>query len=185
MLKDAKLESQHRYWVAGTAVTFAGLTIAKDIGLIDWDLEALYRWIIGKLISMRLEMKGMIISIEEIVAEFYQDHPQGWLRVTNPDEEVMMHTNQPSYSWVGRAEPTENKLYIFPTKLKEWCVKKGHHYAAVRQLILTQMNGRAYKMRAGRGTQFDVGTPYVLECSWSHQDDTSEDEVDNDTSNVH
>ena len=185
MLKDAKLESQHRYWVAGTAVTFAGLTIAKDIGLIDWDLEALYRWIIGKLISMRLEMKGMIISIEEIVAEFYQDHPQGWLRVTNPDEEVMIHTNQPSYSWVGRAEPTENKLYIFPTKLKEWCVKKGHHYAAVRQLILTQMNGRAYKMRAGRGTQFDVGTPYVLECSWSHQDDTSEDEVDNDTSNVH
>lgn len=47
------------------------------------------------------------------------------------------------------------------------------------------MNGRAYRMRAGRGTQFDVGTPHVLECSWSHQDDTSEDEVDNDTSNVH
>ena len=42
----------------------------------------------------------------------YQDHPQGWLRVTNPDEEVMIHTNQPSYSWLGRAEPTENKLYI-------------------------------------------------------------------------
>ena len=172
MLIDAKLESQHRYWVAGMAVTFAGLTIAKEIGLIDWDLKALYRWIINKLVMMKMDMKDMVIDIEEIVGQFYQDHPQGWLRVTNipvdmPDR--MMHTNQPSYKWVGRAEPALNKLYIFPKPLKDWCIKQGHHYASIRQLIIDRMSGKTYRMRAGRGTEYDVGVPYVMECSWNHE----------------
>ena len=172
MLVDAKLESQHRYWVAGMAVTFAGLTIAKEIGLIDWDLKALYRWIINKLVMMKMDMKDMVIDIEEIVGQFYQDHPQGWLRVTNVQEimpDTMMHSNQPSYKWVGRAEPTLNKLYIFPKALKDWCIKQGHHYASIRQLIIDRMAGKTYRMRAGRGTQYDVGTPHVIECAWSRE----------------
>ena len=177
MLKDAKLESQHRYWVAGMAVTFAGLTIAKEIDLIDWDLKALYKWIINKLVMMKMDMKDMVIDIEEIVGQFYQDHPQGWLRVTNVQEsmpDTMMHTNQPSYKWVGRAEPSLHKLYIFPKPLKDWCIKEGHHYASIRQLILDRMCGKTYKMRAGRGTQYDVGSPNVIECAWNHDADKAD-----------
>lgn len=159
------------------AVTFAGLTIAKEIDLIDWDLKALYKWIINKLVMMKMDMKDMVIDIEEIVGQFYQDHPQGWLRVTNVQEsmpDTMMHTNQPSYKWVGRAEPSLHKLYIFPKPLKDWCIKEGHHYASIRQLILDRMRGKTYKMRAGRGTQYDVGSPHVIECAWNHDADKAD-----------
>ena len=197
MLKDAHLESQHRYWVAGTAATFAGLSVAYDLGLIDWDLKALYRWIITKLVSMRLDMKDMVINIDEIIGEFYQDHPQGWLRVkvdpASSDNIQLMHSNTPSYKWVGRHEPESNKLFIFPNQLKLWCIKKGHYYKAIRHLMIEQMQGKAYRMRAGRGTQYDVGTPHVIECSWNYDahiatKQESADligEVDDDASNVH
>ena len=59
--------------------------------------------------------------------------------------------------------------------------------------MIEQMQGKAYRMRAGRGTQYDVGTPHVIECSWNYDahiatKQESADligEVDDDASNVH
>ena len=86
MVRAAKLDSQHRYWVAECATTFAGCVIAKQLGLLDWDLNALYDWIIKKLILAKENMQSMKVDIHALIADYIADHPRGILRVKSTDD---------------------------------------------------------------------------------------------------
>lgn len=176
IILDAGLDSQNRFWSAQAGATFTGAMIAKHLKLIDWDLDDFYTWIVAKLKRMRHDMKDMEIDIGDLVGQFYQDHPRGFLRVKSTDdnraesnvEHLVTPENSPMYQWVGRHEYDINKLYILPKPFKEWVVKQGHHYSAIRSLIIKELGGRALKMRLGRGTKIDLPTQHVLELSWNH-----------------
>jgi hypothetical protein len=49
--KAAGLGPEHRFWSNGNAVIIAGLIFAKKLGLINYDVPAVYRWVVGELIS--------------------------------------------------------------------------------------------------------------------------------------
>lgn len=182
MIKAAKLDSQHRYWVAESACTFAGCAIAKQLGLLDWDLDALYAWTIKKLLLAKENMHSMTVDIHALIADYIADHPRGILRVrstddartTDPEKEhLILPDATPLYRWVGRHEYDINKLYLRPAPFKEWCLGKGHVFSAVRDLIKLQLKGKATKMRLGKGTKLNLPFQAVIELSW-------EDEVSND-----
>ena len=187
MIKAANLDSQHRYWVAECACTYAGVMIAKKLGLLDWDLDAFYAWIIKKLKLARENMQSMTIDIHNLIADYIADNPRGILRVkstddartTDPEKEnLIMPDATPLYRWVGRHEYDIHKLYLRPAPFKEWCMKRGHVYASVRELIKLQLKGRVTKMRLGKGTKLDLPYQSVIELSWADEVSNDEDNAD-------
>jgi hypothetical protein len=178
IILEAGLDSQNRFWSAQAGATFTGAMIAKHLGLIDWDLDALYMWLIAKLKRMKHDMKDMDIDIGDLIGQFYQQYPRGFLRVKSSHdarmdggvENLIIPDNSPMFQWVGRHEYDINKLYLLPTPFKQWCVKQGHHYHAIRALIFKEMNGKTTKMRLGRGTKVNLPPQHVIELSWSHDE---------------
>ena len=186
MIKRAGLDSQHRFWVAEAACVFAGVALAQRLGILDWDLQSLYTWIVKKLKLAKEHMQSMTIDIHSLIADYIADNPRGILRVkstqdarvNDPEmENLIMPDAMPSYRWVGRHEYDINKLYLRPAPFKEWCLQKGHHYEAVRELIKLQLKGKSTKMRLGKGTKLNLPYQAVIELSWS-------DEEPDDKSNV-
>jgi len=181
IIKDAGLTSQNRFWTAQTGATLTGLTIAKHLGLLDFDLEAMRKWIIDKLMRLVLNMQDMDIDISDLVGAFYSDNTRSILRVAsnqNPEadelQEQLLHADaMPMYKWVGRHEYDVGKFYVLPAPFKKWCVQQGYHYSAISELIIAQLQGKRIKMRLGRGTHLGLGPQHVLEMAWdadSHTD---------------
>lgn len=176
IIEDAGLDSQNRFWSAKAGANFTGVMIAQHLELIDWDIEAFYAWIIAKLKRMKNDMKDMEIDIGDLVGQFYQAHPRGFLRVKSTDDSrigdsddtYVSTDNSPMFQWVGRLEYDVNKLYILPKPFKEWLVAHGHHYSGIRSLIKKEMGGRSTKIRLGRGSKVDLPTQHVIEMSWNH-----------------
>jgi hypothetical protein len=165
LIMRTNLEASHRHWAAECAVVFAGCVIAKELGLIDWDLHAFWRWIIKKLKMLKIEMKEMVIDIHDLVGQYYQAHVRNILRIRSTDDargdpikENILNPQQdrPMYKWVGRHETDINRLYLLPTPFKEWCIAKGHHFSAISQLVEIHMNGKKKKVRLGKGTNLDI-----------------------------
>ena len=181
IIMSAKLEPAHRHWTAECATVFAGCIIARELGLIDWDLQALWKWIIYKLKLLKLDLKEMNIDISDLVGQYYQDNVRNILRIKSTDDargdpakipilENTQFTDKPMYKWVGRHEYDVNKLMLLPGPFKEWCVKKGHHFSSIRNLIKIYMQGQHKKVRLGKGTKMDVGTQHALVMSFNHSE---------------
>tara|TARA_R110000823_G_scaffold52350_1_gene129543 strand:+ start:2728 stop:5613 length:2886 start_codon:yes stop_codon:yes gene_type:complete len=187
LMTDAELGTQERHWIAQCATVFAGCTIAKQLDLISWDLDALYNWMIKKLRALKMNLDDMNIDIEDIISNFLTDHPRGILRVKSTDDardpeiENIIDPragDTPLYRWAARVEYDINKLYIVPKVLKAWCVKHQHHYSAIRELIFAKLNGKATKMRLGKGTKMVLPPSHVIECSWSKELSVGEEGFD-------
>jgi len=181
IIVKAGLEAQHRHHAAMASTTYTGLLIAKQIGLIDWDLDGLYSWILEKLRATREGLTDMTIDIRDLISQFYADHPRGILRIRSDagmDEDmqnILPADSTPMFQWVARHEYDIDKLYILPSKLKEWCVRRGHHYHAIRQLVFKEMRGKPNKIRFGRGTKLKVDSMNVIELYWADAGDRNDE----------
>jgi len=176
IIKEANLEAQHRHWSAQAATVYTGLSIAKRLGLIDWDLDNLYDWIINKLMMSRHNLEEMKLDVHEVIAQFYAEHVRNILRVKSMgvlDEDmqnIVTPDGTPMYKWVGRHEYDVSKFYVRPAALREWCVSKGHHFDSVKELIEKQLHGKETRLRLGRGTKLDLPLQRVIEMSWAKDD---------------
>ena len=96
-------------WSSQAGAVITGISIAKALELIDWDVDALYTWVVAKLKRMKHDMKDMQIDIKDLIGQFYQDHPRGFLRIRSTDdaridaatEHFQTPDNNPHYQWVG------------------------------------------------------------------------------------
>jgi len=175
LMLAANLEAQHRFWVAQAATTFSGCIISNQIGLTNWNLKALYRWIVKKLKKAKANMKDMVVDIEDLIGQYLSDNPRGILRLKSTDdartkdselEKLIMPDATPMFKWVARHEYDANRLFLLPTPFKEWCIKRGHHYESIRGLIKSEMNGKFRKVRLGRGTKLELGSMHTIELTW-------------------
>jgi len=183
LLEVSGLDTQHRIWLAEAATTFAGLVLAREIGLHSWDLRALYKWIVFKLKEAKAKMDGMVVDINDLVAQYLNQHPRGILRLKSTDDarskdpemdNLILPDATPLYRWIVRIEYDINKLYLVPTPFKTWCIKRGHHGATVEDLMVKHMGLIKTKMRLGKGTKMKIPLQHVWVVAW----EDSNDEVD-------
>lgn len=184
MLKDAGLDTQHRFWVAEACTVYAGLLLAKKLELLDWDLDAFYAWEIFKLKEAKQKMEAMVIDIHDLVAQYLNEHPRGILRVKSTDdarstdanmENIIMPDATPLYNWVARLEYDINKLYLVPHTWKEWIMKRGHTTSSVYALMKRDMNMQTKKQRLGKGTKLKTPLQHLLVVEWEEKDDEVDD----------
>ena len=174
LVKALNAEPQERFWIAQGATVYAGCVVAKEIGLIDWDLDKLWKWIIKMIKAQRANLVGMDMDIEDIISQFYMDHARSILRITSTtnatDPELqniipISLQDMPNFQFVSRHETDTHKFYIRIPPFKKWLSDRKYTFESVKALIFEKMEGKYTKKRMGAGTKMDIGVTHTLECT--------------------
>jgi uncharacterized protein (DUF927 family) len=174
LIKVLNAEPQERFWIAQAATVHTGCTIAKELGLIDWDLDKLWKWILKLIKAQRANLKGMDMDIEDLISQFYMDNARSILRInstasnTDPELQNIIPINMqdmPNYRFVARHELDTSKLFIRIPPFKQWLAERKYTWSSVKALIYARMEGKSTKKRMGAGTKMDIGVTAVIECT--------------------
>jgi len=178
IIREANLTPQNRIWAAKTGAVITGVRIAKHLELIDWDVDNLLKWVIGRLRGLRLDMKEMDISITEIIAQYYSENIRGVLRIKSTDDarkgedglDMLLTAEQmPTYNWVARHEYDVGRLYLMVKPFKQWCVQQQLNYNAMVELATNELKGKKEKIRMGKGTTITLPPITVLSINWEDE----------------
>jgi len=169
-----KAEAHERFWIAQGATVYAGCVIAKEIGLIDWDLDNLWKWIIELIRSQRADLKEMDLDIHDLISQFYMDNARSILRITSsadardPELQNIIRPDMqdmPNFRFVARHETDIGKLFIRLPPFKKWLADRKYVESQIKSLIFEHMDGKYSKKKMGKGTKMDIGTTHVIECT--------------------
>ena len=169
-----KAEAHERFWIAQGATVYAGCVIAKEIGLIDWDLDNLWKWIIELIRSQRADLKEMDLDIHDLISQFYMDNARSILRITSsadardPELQNIIRPDMqdmPNFRFVARHETDIGKLFIRLPPFKKWLADRKYVESQIKSLIFEHMGGKYSKKKMGKGTKMDIGTTHVIECT--------------------
>jgi hypothetical protein len=165
--KLAGLTAENRYWSVHAAYTLSGLFIAKKLGLIDFDLKAIERWIIGQLRLNKATVSDMSVSIEQMLNDYMSENFNSMIWIKSTDRagsgsdngldslvipDMMPRTNK----LVGRYETDIKVAYLLPKPLKEWCGEQQINYGQLVQDMKDKLGAKRKKVRITRGTQMQL-----------------------------
>ena len=154
--KKVQFTSRERFWSAVAACNIAGGLIAKSIGLHDYDMAAVYDWLVGMLSEMREDIKPPQSNPTLILGEFINSHMNNALVVNG---EIDARSNleampllEPRAELLVRYEPDTKHLYIAAKQFKDFCVEQQINYKSVlKELETTNVFVEAMNKRMAKG----------------------------------
>jgi len=159
--------SAERFWVAGFSSMLTGGYIARELGLIEWDVDALFALVVELAKAKRIEVGNEALDFRGVLGEFLGENKGAILQINGLDDERSGLPNAPIVSpnlkVIGRYEPDTKLLYIVRTIFKEYCVRRQIPY----NLAVTSMQGNIKPKGDGRvkllrGTGIDAPSVPVL-----------------------
>jgi hypothetical protein len=169
----AKLTEENRFWSAGAACTMTGLIIAKKIGLINFDIEAIFKWLVATLAENKATVSDMGTSAQEILNNYVHEKWQNilWIKSTqdlrgtpnnNGLDELVVPESQPRGQLVARYETDIKRLYLLPKPLKLWCGDQQINFGSFMDELTKGMQAERGKMRLGKGTHMNLPPANVI-----------------------
>jgi hypothetical protein len=129
---ELKLTQRERIWSAALAANITGGLIAKQLGLIDWDMKAIYMAATTMVLGIRAEVAPHSDSAVLVVADYINRHLQNILVVNNGvDTRSSLPTFpvlEPKGELLIRYEPDTKKMYLASKGFKADCVKLQINY---------------------------------------------------------
>ena len=137
--KEVKFTARERFWSAAAAINIAGGLIAQELGLHNYDMKAIYKWLLGMLANMREEVTPPASDPTVMLGDFMNSHIQNTLVVNGAVDARTkmgaMPTAEPRGELLLRFEPDTGDLFISAKAFKDYCVKFQIHYRdAIKQL---------------------------------------------------
>jgi hypothetical protein len=137
--KEVKFTARERFWSAAAAINIAGGLIAKSLGLHDYDMKAIYQWLVGMLAEMREEVTPPASTPTVMLGDFINSHMNNALVVNGAvDARTKMEAlpvAEPKGELLMRFEPDTGDLFVAAKAFKDYCVKFQIHYRdALKQL---------------------------------------------------
>ena len=125
--RRAKLGAEDRYWAAAAATITTGLRIAKNLKLINFDLERLVDWAVERIESMRADAKQSLSSVQELLGAMLNELSPHFL-VTDtlgdtrrPSGRSMIIHAPKGHKLLGRTVLDENALHLPIPVMRAWC----------------------------------------------------------------
>ena len=84
--KAAGLTPENRFWSAGAACTMSGAIIAKELGLVDYDVPKLTDWVIQLLKTNLKSVSDMGVSVEQTLNDYMNDNFSNILMIKSTDD---------------------------------------------------------------------------------------------------
>jgi hypothetical protein len=154
--KEVQFTARERFWSAVAACNIAGGLIAKNLGLHDFDMKVIYKWMTGMLNEMRDEVTPPQSSPVTILGEFINAHMNNALVVNGEADARSTMTPMPILEPKGelliRYEPDTKFLFVAAKQFKDYCVKFQINYRDVlKQLKDTGLFVEAVNKRMAKG----------------------------------
>lgn len=130
--RELKLTQRERFWSAVAAANITGGLIAKNLGLIDWDMKVIYKWATQMILGLRVEVKPPASDVMAVIGDYINRHMQNIL-VVNDDVDrrtnmAMSPTLEPRGELLIRYEPDTKKMFVAAKPFKNDCVKYQTNY---------------------------------------------------------
>jgi len=162
----AGLNAKNRMVSAGFAAMLAGGMIAKKLGLIQFDMKAVFSFVVT-LIRDRADhlaatKKRPIDYLVQYVAENYNNilringaqDLRG--RADSVTDTFVVPDAQPRAEFVARYEPDTKRLFLYPKPFKLWCMKWQLNSAALLAEIAKEYPYDFRKVHMAKGTKLKL-----------------------------
>jgi hypothetical protein len=178
--KACGLTMQNRFWSVQGAVTITALIMAREIGLLSYDVKKLFSWVVDLINANKYSATDAQAPIESIITEFMTEHYGEvlWIKSSQrPDEindngldNLVVPEMQPRGKLAARYETDVKMLYIVLRPLKLWCTKRRFNYDSVIAEAIAKFSGGKKKIRISRGTKMNLPPVDVLQLDCSGLD---------------
>jgi energy-coupling factor transporter ATP-binding protein EcfA2 len=157
------MSNRERFWSAVVACNIAGALIAKDLGIIDFDIHRVYKWIVEELKVMRHEIKAPNVGVTDAISEFINEH-RGSVLVINDEvdgrtgmEQLPIHEPRMDKLYI-RIEPDTKEMYINAKQFRKYC---SENQITLKDVLNALQADKAYlglkKKRISKGTKIKSG----------------------------
>jgi hypothetical protein len=134
LAKELRVTKSERFWAAEVACNIAGGLIAKELGLLDWDIRAIYAFACKAFLSMReqVTLPPALSDPVSVLAEYMNRNLQNIL-VVNAEKDpksnmATLPSREPKGELLIRFEPDVQRLYFTAGAFKTDCVKYQINY---------------------------------------------------------
>lgn len=179
------IEASERFWSAYVACCLVAGEIAKKLGLLNFDLEAIKRWLIHvQLPHMRGIIKEEYLEPISILADYLESIAGNIIFVeqavfTGTPEPYVKH--RPHGSLLAHYDIENAQMYVLKDGFKRYCAKMGasmHKILGELNTVRRDMRGnltkvvleRTTKKTLGSGTEYAKAQSSVFVIDMSHPD---------------
>lgn len=119
--KDFGDDSVYRFYENLIAATFTAGEIANKAGIIDIDLDRVYKTVVAEMINIRDKViRVNNVDYESLLGEYISQHHSGLLAIEENNV-----TMEPRTSLVMRADIDNSLLFIEKKHFKAYCIENG------------------------------------------------------------
>ncbi len=172
--KACDLTMQNRLWSVQGAVTITALVLAKNAGLLNYDVKKLFAWTVNLIKENKRNAKESVAPIESIITEFVAEHYGDILWIKGSDngnsgengnglDNLVVPEMNPRGKLVARYETDTKLLFLVIRPFKTWCTKRRLNYDSVIKEAYAKFGGGKKKMRISRGTKMNLPAVDVIE----------------------
>lgn len=169
---ELKLTQRERFWSAVLAANISGGLIAKQLGLIDWDMKRIYKWSLALIVDLRQEVTPPAHSLMGVIGDFINRHMQNILvvndKVDGRSNEKGFPAMEPRGELIIRYEPDTKFMYIVAKHFHKDCVASQISYKdTLAQLKEKGILRKSKPKRLTKGTKI-ASLPVqciVLDCN--------------------
>jgi len=173
----AGLTAENRFWSAGAANNLTGVLVAKKIGLVNYDTNKLFKYIIKLLRENMNAVADMSSSAGDTLNDYIHEHWGSILKIKSTDDlrknqgngmdDLVIPELDPKVRLIGRYETDLKHAYLLPKPLKKWCGQQQINYGSFMQELKDDFEAKTTKIRLSKGTSIRLGLSHVLfvDCS--------------------
>ena len=177
----ANLGPENRFWSNGNAVILTGLIIAKRLGLVQYDVGKVYRWVVKELIRRNSFVNDIGASVDETVGNYLSENYNNMLKIDSTEDLRGKNDNgldqlvpigaSPRNTLVARYEPDTKMLFLRIKPFREWCTDQQINYASLVDELKEKRNAKRIKKRLTKGTDFNMPAQDVLQIKFEGFDE--------------
>lgn len=181
--RDCGFRSRERNWTSTVAANFAGGYVAKRIGLIDWDMVAIYKAIIKQLKEIKEDTTPPVSGASAVIGSFINKYGHSGMLVIDDDADGRSNTKkfpiyEPHGALVMRYEPNTKKLFIAVNDLRKECVEQQVSYTdTVKEMKAKGALIDTVNKRLGKGSSRPSMGVRTLMFDCNHDDFIAMDDV--------
>ena len=173
----AGLTAENRFWSAGAAATLTGVLIAKKLGLVNYDTNKLFKYILRLLKENKNASADMNSSAIETLNDYFHENWGNILKIKSTDDlrkgqnngldNLVIPELDPKIRLVGRYETDTKVAFLSPKPLKAWCGKQQINYSAFKKELEDDFGAKTVKVRLTKGTNTRLASTWCLsiDCS--------------------
>jgi hypothetical protein len=176
--QECKIQSAERFWSATIAVVLTAGEIARQLGLLPFDVGALKQWVVSYQVP---HMRGVVMSEYSdplsSLADYLETINNNIIVVRKYQGQVagVNIERRPLGALLAHYDLDDNMLYVLKKGFKDYCARTGANATAIINDLHIPRDGerivpqRDTRRVLGAGTEFAKSQTWCFAVNMSHQ----------------